>query len=64
MQMSGAIATVAEALGEAGAGQRHVVRTIVYVLDMADAHHVARSHCESSSLGQHFGHYPGVPDSV
>ena len=47
MQMSGAIATVAEALGEAGAGLRHVVRTVVYVLDMADAHHVARAHSET-----------------
>lgn len=47
MQMSGAIATVAEALGEAGAELRHVVRTVVYVLDMADAHHVARAHSET-----------------
>jgi enamine deaminase RidA (YjgF/YER057c/UK114 family) len=46
-QMSGAIATVAEALADAGAGLRHVVRTVVYVVDMADAHHVARSHRES-----------------
>ncbi len=36
-QMTGAIATVAAALGEAGAGLRHVVRTVVYILDMADA---------------------------
>ena len=42
-QMVGAIATVAAALAEAGAGLQHVVRTIVYVLDMADAHQVARS---------------------
>ena len=47
VQMSAAIATVAEALGEAGAGLRHVVRTVVYVLDMADAHHVARAHSET-----------------
>jgi enamine deaminase RidA (YjgF/YER057c/UK114 family) len=47
MQMSGAIATVAEALGEAGAGLRHVVRTVVYVLDMADSHHVAPAHSET-----------------
>src|SRR5258707_13380269 len=46
MQMSGAIATVAEALGEAGGGLRHVVRTGVYVLDMADVHHVGHPHIE------------------
>lgn len=43
-QMTSAIAIVAAALGEAGAELRHVVRTVVYVLDMADAHHVARAH--------------------
>jgi enamine deaminase RidA (YjgF/YER057c/UK114 family) len=46
-QMMGAIATVAAALGEAGAELRHVVRTVVYILDMADAHHVARAHEET-----------------
>jgi enamine deaminase RidA (YjgF/YER057c/UK114 family) len=46
-QMMGAIATVATALGEAGAELRHVVRTVVYILDMADAHHVARAHEET-----------------
>jgi enamine deaminase RidA (YjgF/YER057c/UK114 family) len=45
-QMTGAIATVAAALGEAGAELRHVVRTVVYILDMADAHLVARAHRE------------------
>jgi len=43
-QMTSAIATVAAALGEAGAELRHVVRTVVYVLDMADLHDVARAH--------------------
>jgi enamine deaminase RidA (YjgF/YER057c/UK114 family) len=47
VQMSGAIAIVAEALAEAGAELRHVVRTIVYVVDMADAQHVARAHRET-----------------
>lgn len=47
VQMLGAIATVAEALAEAGAELRHVVRTVVYVLDMADAHHIARAHRET-----------------
>jgi enamine deaminase RidA (YjgF/YER057c/UK114 family) len=46
-QMMAAIATVAAALGEAGAELRHVVRTIVYVLDLADVHHVARAHQET-----------------
>jgi enamine deaminase RidA (YjgF/YER057c/UK114 family) len=47
MQMTGAIATVAAALGQAGAELRHVVRTVVYILDMTDAHHVARAHRET-----------------
>ena len=47
MQMMAAIATVAAALGEAGAELRHVVRTVVYVLDMADIHHIARAHEEA-----------------
>jgi enamine deaminase RidA (YjgF/YER057c/UK114 family) len=46
-QMKGAIATVAAALGEAGAELRHVVRTVVYIVDMADAPHVARAHAEA-----------------
>jgi enamine deaminase RidA (YjgF/YER057c/UK114 family) len=46
-QMTGAIETVATALKEAGAELRHVVRTVIYVVDMADAHHVARAHHET-----------------
>ena len=46
-QTTSAIAIVAAALGEAGAELRHVVRTVVYILDMADAHHVARAHGET-----------------
>ena len=46
-QMTSAIAIVAAALGEAGAELRHVVRTVVYILDMADARHVARAHGET-----------------
>jgi enamine deaminase RidA (YjgF/YER057c/UK114 family) len=42
-QMMAAIATVASALAEAGAELRHVVRTVVYVLDMADVHQIARA---------------------
>jgi enamine deaminase RidA (YjgF/YER057c/UK114 family) len=49
-QMTGAIATVAAALGEAGAELRHVVRTVVYILDMADTHQIARAHREAFGL--------------
>ena len=42
--MIAAIATIAAALGEAGAELRHVVRTVVYVLDLADVHLIARAH--------------------
>ena len=37
---------VASALGQAGAELRHVVRTVVYVVDMADASLIARAHSE------------------
>jgi enamine deaminase RidA (YjgF/YER057c/UK114 family) len=47
VQLKDAIARVDAALGEAGAELRHVVRTVVYVLDVADAHHVARAHGET-----------------
>ena len=46
-QMTGAVATVVAALGEAGAELRHVVRTVIYVIDMADVPHVARAHREA-----------------
>ena len=46
-QMVAAIATAAAALGEAGAELRHVVRTVVYVLDLADVHQIARAHEET-----------------
>ena len=46
-QMMAAIATVAAALGEAGAEFRHVVRTVVYVIDMADIGQIARAHEET-----------------
>ena len=51
-QMKAAIATVAAALGEAGAELRHVVRTVVYVVDMADVHHIARAHGETFSASR------------
>lgn len=47
VQMTGAIETVAAALSEAGADLRHVVRTVIYIVDMADAAHIARAHQEA-----------------
>jgi enamine deaminase RidA (YjgF/YER057c/UK114 family) len=47
VQMSGAVAIVVEALAEAGAELRHVVRTVVYIIDMADVPHIARAHRET-----------------
>jgi enamine deaminase RidA (YjgF/YER057c/UK114 family) len=44
VQMTGAIETVAAALSEVGAELRHVVRTVIYVVDMADVAHVTRAH--------------------
>lgn len=46
-QMMGAVSIVVAALGEAGAELRHVVRTVVYIRDMADAGEVARAHGET-----------------
>jgi enamine deaminase RidA (YjgF/YER057c/UK114 family) len=46
LQLAAAIETVAIALEAAGAELRHVVRTVIYIVDMADAHHVARAHQE------------------
>jgi enamine deaminase RidA (YjgF/YER057c/UK114 family) len=45
--MTAAIKIVAAALHEAGAELRHVVRTVVYVVDVADVDHVARAHREA-----------------
>lgn len=47
VQMTGAIKTITAALNEANAELRHVVRTVVYIVDMADADHVARAHREA-----------------
>jgi enamine deaminase RidA (YjgF/YER057c/UK114 family) len=46
-QMMDAIAIVTATLREAGAELCHVVRTVVYVCNMADADHVARAHRET-----------------
>jgi enamine deaminase RidA (YjgF/YER057c/UK114 family) len=45
--MTGAVATVVAALREVGAELRHVVRTVIYVVDMADVPHIARAHQEA-----------------
>jgi enamine deaminase RidA (YjgF/YER057c/UK114 family) len=47
LQAKAALAIIADALAKAGAGMRHVVRTVVYVIDMADTQHVARAHSEA-----------------
>jgi len=46
-QARAALDLVADALAQAGAGLRHVVRTVVYVVDMADASLVAQAHLEA-----------------
>ncbi|BAM89225.1 conserved hypothetical protein [Bradyrhizobium oligotrophicum S58] len=43
-QATSAIGILADALRQAGADLRHVVRTVVYVTDMADIDAVARAH--------------------
>lgn len=45
-QTRAALAIIEKALDEAGASMSHVVRTVVYVRDMADADAVARAHLE------------------
>ncbi|MGJ4997167.1 RidA family protein [Bradyrhizobium sp. HKCCYLS3077] len=47
VQAQRVIGIIAEALEKAGAELRHVVRTVVYVTDMADIDHVARAHGEA-----------------
>ena len=46
-QARAAIAVVEAALGEAGAGLADVVRTVIYVTDIADTELVARAHREA-----------------
>lgn len=47
MQAKAALATIADALASTGAGMQHVVRTVVYVIDMADTQHIVRAHSEA-----------------
>lgn len=46
-QAKAILSIVGEALGQAGATLQHVVRTVVYVVDMNDAPLVARAHTEA-----------------
>ncbi|SEO24081.1 Rid family hydrolase [Bradyrhizobium sp. OK095] len=46
-QAKAALVIIADALAKTGAGMHHVVRTVVYVLDLADTEHVARAHSEA-----------------
>lgn len=45
-QARAALDVIEKALGEAGAGFEHVVRTVVYLRDINDAEDVARAHLE------------------
>ena len=47
LQAKAALTVIADILAEAGAGMQHVVRTVVYVIDMADTQRVARAHSEA-----------------
>jgi enamine deaminase RidA (YjgF/YER057c/UK114 family) len=47
VQAKAALAIIADALAKTGAGMQHVVRTVVYVIDMADTQDVARAHSEA-----------------
>jgi enamine deaminase RidA (YjgF/YER057c/UK114 family) len=46
-QAKAALTIIADALAQIGAGMQHVVRTVVYVIDMADTQHIARAHSEA-----------------
>jgi len=47
VQAKAALAIIADVLAEAGAAMQNVVRTVVYVVDMADLPLVARAHAEA-----------------
>lgn len=47
VQARAVLSIVADALAQAGAELRHVVRTVAYVVDMSDAPLVAQAHAES-----------------
>ena len=46
VQAQAILSIVSDALAQAGADLRHVVRTVVYIIDVADASLVARAHAE------------------
>lgn len=47
VQARAALEIIADALAKTGAELQHVVRTVVYVIDMADTQHIARAHSEA-----------------
>jgi enamine deaminase RidA (YjgF/YER057c/UK114 family) len=47
VQAKAALAIIADALAKTGARMQHVVRTVVYVIDMADTEYIARAHSEA-----------------
>ena len=47
VQAKAALTIIADTLDKAGAKMKHVVRTVVYVIDIADANHIARAHLEA-----------------
>ena len=47
VQARAILGLIEAALAEAGAQLHHVVRTVIYVTDLADADEVARAHCEA-----------------
>lgn len=47
VQARAVLEIVSDALAQVRVGLRHVVRTVVYVVDMSDAPLVARAHAES-----------------
>lgn len=51
-QMTAAAAIITDALRDLGAGPRHVVRTVIYVIDMTDAPEVARAHAKAFGVAR------------
>ena len=47
VQAKAALTIIADTLDKAGAKMKHVVRTVVHVIDIADANHIARAHLEA-----------------
>jgi enamine deaminase RidA (YjgF/YER057c/UK114 family) len=47
VQAKAALTIIADALAQTGAGMQHVVRTVAYIIDMADTQHIACAHSEA-----------------